>query len=218
MVSFSSDVDILKYEPILFGELHLPWQVIESADDGVLNGTSFTSAGADFVGSQVSVGGVIYLWKSDGSFDSCCEIVSVNSATELTVSVLRADSESGAISAGSASSVSYRISTLGPQAAQAGFELTEYFAIKPGNPASEIDAADILDTDVLKPASVFLVISSVYAMLASKSDKDNFWTKSLHYRRLFEKARQRCRLSIDAGSDGVADIVSSGGSVRLVRC
>ena len=25
MVSFSNDVDILKYEPILFGELYLPW-------------------------------------------------------------------------------------------------------------------------------------------------------------------------------------------------
>jgi len=30
MVKFSSDVDILKYEPILFSELHLPWQVLAS--------------------------------------------------------------------------------------------------------------------------------------------------------------------------------------------
>jgi hypothetical protein len=28
MVSFSSDVDILKYEPVLFGELHLSGQVL----------------------------------------------------------------------------------------------------------------------------------------------------------------------------------------------
>jgi hypothetical protein len=54
-------------------------------------------------------------------------------------------------------------------------------------------------------------------MLASKAEDENFWKKSKHYRELFEKARQRCRLSIDKGSDGVADVTKLGASVRLVR-
>ena len=48
MVQFSNDVDILKYEPVLFGGLHLPWQVLSSGSDGVLSGTSLTASGADF--------------------------------------------------------------------------------------------------------------------------------------------------------------------------
>ena len=70
---------------------------------------------------------------------------------------------------------------------------------------------------MLKRASVFAVISSVYAMLASKAKDENFWKKSMYYQRLFEKARERCRLSIDVGSDGVSDVTQVGASVRLVR-
>ncbi len=217
MVSFSNDVDILKYEPILFGELHLPGQVLAAGSGGTLSGTTFTASGADFVSAQVSAGGVIYLQSADGSLDGAYEIVSVDSATQLIVSVVRSDSDDAVVAPLAATDVSYRIGTFGPQASEVGFQLTEYFAIKPGNPASDIDVEDVLDADVLKRASVFAVISSMYAMLASKAEDENFWRKSLHYQKLFEKARERCRLSIDVGSDGVADVTIVGASVRLVR-
>jgi len=217
MAKFSDDADILKYEPVLFGELHLPGQVLAAGTGGTLSGTTFTASGADFVGAQVSAGGVIYLQSADEVLDGTVEIVSVDSATQLTVSVIRADSDDDLIAPPAATEISYRVSTFGPQASEVGFQLTEYFGIGPGDPASDIDAEDILDTNVLRRASVFAVISSVYAMLASKAEKENFWKKSLHYKKLFEKARERCRLSIDVGGDGVADVTKLGASVRLVR-
>ena len=217
MAKFSDDSDILKYEPILFGELHLPGQILASGTGGALSGTTFTATGADFVSAQVSADGVIYLRSANGSLEGMFEIVSVDSATQLTVSVLRADSGDDAIAPPAAADITYRVSTLAPQATEVGFQLTEYFGIKPGNPASDIDTEDVLDTDVLKRASVFAVVSSVYAMLASKAGDENFWKKSHHYQRLFERARERCRLSIDANSDGVADVTRIGASVRLVR-
>jgi hypothetical protein len=217
MAKFSDDADILKYEPILFGELHLPGQILASGAGGALSGTTFMATGADFVSAQVSAYGVIYLRSANGSLEGMFEIVSVDSATQLTISVLRADSGDDAIAPPAATDITYRVSTLAPQATEVGFQLTEYFGIKPGNPASDMDVEDILDKDVLRLASVFGVISSVYAMLANKSQDENFWKKSLHYQKLFEKARQRCRLSIDAGSDGVADVTRIGASVRLVR-
>jgi hypothetical protein len=217
MAKFSEDADILKYEPILFGELHLSGQILASGTGGALSGTTFTATGADFVSAQISGGGVIYLHSANGSLEGTFEIVSVDSATQLTVSVLRADSGDEPIAPPAATDISYRVSTLAPQASEVSFQLTEYFGIRPGNPASDTDVEDILDKNVLRSASVFGVISSVYAMLASKSQDENFWKKSLHYQKLFEKARQRCRLCIDAGSDGVADITRMGASVRLVR-
>jgi hypothetical protein len=54
-------------------------------------------------------------------------------------------------------------------------------------------------------------------MWAGRDSSDSFWAKSLHYKRLFEKARQRCRLSIDLGTDGIADVTRIGGAVRLMR-
>ena len=217
MVSFSNDVDILKYEPVLFGELHPSGQVLAAGTGGTLSGTTFTASGADFVSAQVSAGGVVYLQTGDGSLDGAYEIVSVDSATQLTVSVIRSSSDAAAVAPPAATDISYRISTYGPQAGEVGFRLTENFGIRPGNSASIYDADDVLDTDVLKRASAFGVISSIYAMLASKAKDENFWKKSLHYQRLFERARERCRLSIDIGSDGVADVTRVGGSIRLVR-
>jgi hypothetical protein len=217
MVSFSNDADILKYEPILFGELHLPQQVLAAGTGGALSGTTFTAGGADFVSAQVSSGGVIYLRSADGTLDGAYEIVSVDSATQLSVSVIRSDSAMAAVAPPAATEIFYRISTFGPQANEAGFQLTEYFSISPGNPASDIDAEDILDTNVLKRTSVFAVISTAYAMLASKAKDENFWKKSLHYQKLFAKAKERCRLSIDIGSDGVADVTKVGASGKLVR-
>ncbi len=217
MVSFSSDVDILKYEPVLFGELHLSGQVLAAGTGGTLSGTTFTASGADFVSAQVSAGGVVYMHTADGSLDGAYEIVSLDSSTQLSVSVIRSDSDDAAIAPPSATGISYRVSTFVPQAGEVGFRLTEHFGIKPGNPASIYGADDVLDTDVLKRASVFGVISSVYAMLASKAKDENFWKKSLHSQKLFERATERCRLSIDIGSDGVADVTRVGAFVRLVR-
>jgi len=217
MVRFCRDVDILRYEPVLFGELHLRSQVTASGEGGVLNGTSFSAAGADFIAARVEAGGVIYLRSADGSVDGAYEIVSVDSATELTVSVLRADREGDAVAPPSAGEVSYRICTYGPQAAEIGFALTEYLGIAPGAVDSDISADDILDTSALGRASAFGVIAAVYAMLGSRAEDENYWRKSLYYRRLFEKARERCRVGIDLGADGVADVTRVGGSVRLKR-
>ena len=217
MVRFSNDADIVKYEPILFGELYFPWQVLVSGSGGVLAGTSFTDGEGDFVSGGVAAGHVIYMRSEVAGLDMAAEVVSVESATELTVSVIRADLEGEAIAPRAATGVSYRISTFDPQASEAAFLLTEHYGLRPGNPAGEYDVSDILDTKVLKQVSVFAVLSGVYATLASKDKDENFWKKSLYYQKLYEKARGRCRLSIDVGSDGAADVIMLGSSGRLLR-
>jgi len=217
MISFSCDSDILKYEPVLFGELHLPGQVLTIGTGGTLIGTIFSDAAADFVSSQISNGGVIYLKSVDGVLDGIYEIVSVDSATQLTVSVIRADFDENAIAPPAGTNVSYRISTFAPQASEVAFDLTEYFGVKPGNPTSDIDADDVLDTQALRRTSVFAIVSRVYAMLTSKDEDETFWRKSVHYQKLFERSRERCRFSVDAGSDGIADVTKTGASGKLVR-
>ena len=217
MVTFCTDTDIFKYEPVLFGELYLPSQVLTAGTGGQLSQTTFSASGADFVGAQVSAGGVIYLKSANGLLDGGYEIVSVDSATQLTVSVVKAASDDEPIAPPAGAEIDYRISTFAPQAGEVAFQLTEHFGIKPGNPASDIEVQDILDPDVLKRASVFAVISTVYATLASKAKDENFWKKSLYYQRLFERARERCRLGVDLGSDQLADVTRVGASGRLTR-
>ena len=133
------------------------------------------------------------------------------------VSVLRADVADDPVSPPQGSDVSYRISTFTPQATEAACELTEHFGVRPGDPGSPIGVENILDTEVLRRAATFAVIARVFAMWAGHRDSQGLWSKGVHYRQLFEKARQRCRLSIDLGSDGVPDIVRIGGAIKLVR-
>jgi len=217
MARFSNDVDVLKYEPALFGELHLPSQVQASGTDAVRSGTTLTAAGANFLAAGIEAGGVVSLRSADGSLDGACEIVSVDSATQLTVSVLRADASGPAIAPPVGGAVSYRISTLAPQAVEAAFRLTEHFGIRPGNPASEIAIEDLVDTEGLRRTSAQAVIAQVYAMWANSSQGDPLRQKSSHYQKLFEQARQRCHWTVDLGADGVADVRRVGGVVRLVR-
>ena len=217
MVQFSSDVDILKYEPVLFGELHLPWQVKAAGTGATLASTCLTAGDADFLAAGVASGYVIHLRSPDGSLDGAYEIISVDAPTQLTLSVLRADPADAAVSPPPATNIAYRISTLSPQAVDVALQLTEYFGIRPGDPASAYGIEDIMDVGVLRRASTFAVISCVYATWASQAANENLWTKSLHYKQQFEKARLRCRLSVDLGGNGGTDLIQTPGSIRLVR-
>jgi hypothetical protein len=217
MTTFSNDVDILKCEPVLFGELHLSSQVRARGTGATLSGTTLIAAGADFVAQGVEAGGVIYLRSADGSPDGAYEIVSVDAATGLTISVARSSAADPAIAPPPGNDLFYRVSTLQPQAEDAAFRLTEYFGLRPGNPASTIGVEDLLDTEGLRRASVLAVIAAIYATWSSQPEADGFWNKSRFYQERFEKARQRCHVTVDLGADGVADVTRVGGAIRLIR-
>lgn len=218
MISFSQDKDILKYEPVLFSELYFSDQILISGTGATVSGTSLTKAGEDFVSAGVKAGQVVYLKDTAGSLDGCFEIVEVVSETELTVSVLRAYGDDDIVEPLPGSNVDYCVCTFEPQSREVMFELTQYFGIGPGDAASEYSTDDILDTDVLRSVSVFAVIACIYATLASdKEDLEGYWEKSFYYKTLFEKARERCIIDIDAGGDGESDIRRICSSGKLLR-
>jgi hypothetical protein len=225
MVRLCNDIDILKYEPALFGELHPTNQVLAAGSGGELAGTTFTASGADFEAGQVEPGGVIYLRSADGLLEGAYEIVAVDSATQLCVSVLRADSEADPIappvdltsSPQAGSDISYRISTLRPQTAEVSLRLTEYLWIKPGQVISDFSAEDILDSGAIRQVCAMGVIASAYKMLASSAGGEDLWNKGLHYEQLFAKGMERCRVALDGDGDGVVDSIRFGGCGRLVR-
>jgi hypothetical protein len=216
MVCYSRDVDILRYEPALFGELHLPSQVIMQASGGKLEGSKFTVGEADFVDGSVEAGGVIYLKSADGAIDGTYEIVSIESQRELTVSVVRAEGQEDIIEAGQGQEVSYRVVTYRPQAQEAGIRLAEYLGIKPCV-EGDIEEGKVLESLEIRRLSVFLVLANLYAMLGGEGGNEDYWKKSEHYTRLFEKAKERLKVGIDLDSDGVSDKIVHGGASRLVR-
>jgi hypothetical protein len=219
MNSFSNDIDILRYEPSLFGDLHFAGQVLTSGIGGEVAGTIFSAANADFNAAQITAGMVVYLQSADIAIDSAFEIISVDSATQLTISVLRAQGQEEAIGLPDSEDVNYRICTYQPQGNELFLQLTQYFGLRPGIADGTYSTDDILDVSVLRQVSAYGVLSIIYATLAGRADdsEENFWKKSKYYRQLYERALQRCRVCIDLGDDGVSDSVRSGASVRLLR-
>jgi hypothetical protein len=217
MVRLCDDRDILKFEPALFGELHPANQVIAAGTGGELAGTTFEASGADFVSAGVEAGDCVYLRSADGVLDGAYEIAAVDSATQLCVSVLRADSEAGPIAPPAGSDISYRISTFKPQIAEVSLRLMEYLWIKPGEVIGDVAADEILDSDEVRQLCATGVIAASYRTLASGADGENFKVKSQEYEQMFGKGMERCRVAIDKDGDGVADSVRYGGCGRLIR-
>ncbi|MGA2070910.1 MAG: hypothetical protein ABSG97_06135 [Sedimentisphaerales bacterium] len=217
MVRLCSDRDILKYEPALFGENHLANQVIAAGMAGVLAGTTFQASGANFVSAQVEAGDCVYLKSADGKLDGVYEIVSVDSATQLCVSVLRADSQSDPIAPPAGSDVTYRISTFKPQIADVSLLLMEYLWIKPGEVIGDVNADEILESEQIRQLCAMGTIAAAYRTLADGENVENFKSKSQEYERLFGEGMERCRVAIDKDGDGIADGIRYGGCGRLIR-
>ena len=217
MAQFSKDVDLLKWEPVLFRDLALTSQRLCGGSDGELNGTTFESASASFTDATVAAGHVIYL--NDGaSLDGSYEVVSVDSATELTVSVVRASSDDATVAPPAGSAIGYHISTFDPQAREVAYSLLQYFGINPSGASEGVTADDIQDDGVFRQASVFAILSAIFTGSATAQDgRDSFWRKSLHYQQLFQAARVRIRIGIDSDNDEIAEQFRAGGAVRLRR-
>ncbi|MFC1783908.1 hypothetical protein ACFL02_10060 [Planctomycetota bacterium] len=217
MVQLSTDVDLLKWEPVLFRELYQSSQTLCLGQDGVMSGTTFTSSSASFTDARVAAGQVIYLNDGD-SIDGSYEVVSKDSATQLTLSIIRQGTDDAAVGPPEGSNISYRISTFAPQAEEMAYSLLQYFGIKAAGEEAEITATDILNNRALRQASVFAVLSLVFGSSAGgRDDPAGYWQKSLHYKKMLHTARARARLEIDTDNDGYAEQYRTGGSVRLRR-
>jgi len=217
MVRLCNDIDILKIEPALFGELHPANQVLAAGTGGELAGTTFEASGANFVSAGVEAGDCVYLKSADGVLDGAYEIAAVDSATQLCVSVLRGDSESDPISPGGGSDITHRISTFKPQITEVSLRLVEYLWIKPGQTIGDVSADAILDSDEVHQLCAMGTIAAAYRMLASGAGGETLKEKWQHYEQLFGKWMERCRVAIDKDGDGVADSVRFGGCGWLIR-
>jgi len=217
MILFSRDVDLARFEPGVFGTWYLPSQVLCGGANGIVAGTQFTASGVDFTAAQVDAGYVIYLESVDGAIKGAFEIVSVDDSTHLTVSVLRVNTNQGAIPVGSASGLTWRIVTYNVQAYEVLWQLSQKLGLSPGC-SSEYSIENLVDVGPLRQVSVFGVLAAVFeALYVGLDGQDVLVGKKEHYQRLYGKAIERLSVQVDADGDGDADRRVVPSVVRLVR-
>jgi hypothetical protein len=217
-MAFSTDRDLLVFEPRLFCDFALPAQTLASGSDGVLAGTVFTTAAGGLIAAGLAPGMVLTVRPADGPA-ATLEIVSIDSATHATVSTLRADSTSPARATTiSGNHLPWSVASFAPQAEAVAAEIIAHFGISPANPTSRWTSADILNPQALRPVSAYGVLSMVLAGAANRGDPaDGLWAKATHYRARFEQLLSQIELGLDRDDDGKADEVRYGGAPRLRR-
>lgn len=218
MNTLCKDADLARFEPSLFGDMSIAWQIIAGGENGRVSGSIFTASGGDFINRGVSEGQVIKLCSIEAGLYGFYEIVSVDGAEQLTISVLRARGSEQCVPVGQYDGLTYSICSYGPQAGEVLYDISRRLSIRPGFGESEYSVDDLADTGALVQAAVYGTLAIIYGTLYGMGGGESVVEdKRKHYSRLYEKAMEGCRVRIDIDGDGKGDIELGGGSCRLGR-
>lgn len=216
MTNECKDRDLLVIEPSVFAGGGFDSQQLAAGEDGTISGTGFVSASADFEAANLQPGMVLCVYATAPAEARPYEIIAVNSATILTVSVLRPDRGGPATAPPSGASLNYRINTFSPQISLARQSL--YEKLRRIGEANGITATDFVDSSQLREAVAFAALAQVFVARASNATSDDAnWVKSEFYRRQHLAAVSAIRLAQDVNGDGVAEQTRTIGNVSLRR-
>jgi hypothetical protein len=160
---------------------------------------------------------VLTVYDAAPSEGNAFEIAAVNSATTLTVSILRADASVPPV-APKMSGGYFFIRTFGPQiqgVARTLAEKIKRFGDLCRVPADKVAFAD---PDSLRLATACGALSGIFlARAASATPDDANWLKSERYRQEFARLQTQLRLAADTGPGGCGLQTHTLGNVLLRR-
>lgn len=211
-MNFSTDRDLLLYEPTLFNDV--PWisQQRLAVADGEVAGTALTSAMADFEATRVDTGSVLLIDKVP------VEVVSRTDASSLVVSMPRARSVDPLIPPGDGSSMMVVARTFAPQAELVCRSLLRMLGLDADDPDHPLDAEAVVSLSLMARLEALGTLERVFSSAAALTgDNDGLLFKAAEYRRRLLEAASRSPVQIDTNGDGLPDEKRYVGISRLTR-
>ncbi len=213
---YCQDRDLLSIEPIVFIAGGFPSQQLINGTDGSISGTTFTSAGSNFSTAGIKAGMALCSYDTTPSEGNAFEITSIDSATQLTISVLRGSSEDSPTPPPAGSNLSFYIRTFEPQIKMTSSTLGE--KLRQMSELAGIDNADFADSEQLRITTAYGTLSSIFTARAENAAAhDANWIKAEHYRNEYRKLQLQLRLAVDEDGDGLAEKTRTLGNVILRR-
>ena len=217
MTNFSTDADLLKWEPALLREIVLDHQCLTRGAGATSAAFSVTATGSKFVTAKVRPGHVIHLANPDQGVDGFYEVLSVEGETELMAGLVGGRGDE-AVPLPSATGLDFAIHTFDPQHEEARWALLARFGLEADAEAAGSDLERwIAQHRALRRASVALVLAMLYRGQAAEGEASGLARKADHYARLHEDEVAKARLILDREADGRPDDVRSLASHRLRR-
>jgi len=217
MTNFSTDADLLKWEPALMREIVLDHQCLTRGAEATSSGFSVIAAGGKFVTAKVRPGHVIHLENPDQGVDGFYEVLSVEGETELMAGLVGGRGDES-VPLPAATDLDFSIHSFDPQHEEARWALLARFGL-------EADAQDagadlerwIAQHRTLRRASVALVLAMLYRGQAAGGEAGGLARKAEHYAKLHDDEVAKARLVLDRDADGRPDDVRTLASHRLRR-
>ena len=218
MTNFSTDADLLKWEPALLREIVLDHQCLARGAGAESSQFSVTAEDATFASCQVRPGHVIHLSNAEQGVDGYYEVLSVEGETELLAGLVGSQSDAG-VPLPPATDLAFDIHTFDPQHEEARFALLSRFGLETDadNLSADLERW-IAQRRTFRRASVALVLATVYRGQATGGpEAGGLARKAEHYARLYEDEVAKVRLVLDRNGDGRPDDVRTLSSHRLRR-
>ena len=217
MTPFCTDIDLLHWEPNILASASFASQTLMSGHAD-LSGTTLTISSGSFADSHIEPNQVVVLSGGPaGSFP----IVSVDSATQLTISVLfdALFPDTGSPQAspvGSATNLSFVIATFWPQRRVISEILSQAAGIIPGDPRTE--NAVILNPQVFRRPCLLGTLQLIYSALSAVPDAPaDYATRADMYETLYQRALRSTMVDLDFNGDGQVDSRRRLNTAELVR-
>ena len=200
-MSFSTDRDLLVIDPQVFSDAVVIGQQRLKVSDGVVSGTTLTSALADFEQAEVGAGGVVLINGVP------CEVISRTNANTLEISLLRSSMEGAAIGPGDGSGVEVVVRSFGPQAGLVYGVLLRLIGIDPDDAGGGLTADAVVSRELMARLEALGTLERVYSGVVSLvGDNQEAKRKSEDYRGRFGTACRAATVLLDLDGDGVADV------------
>ena len=206
MLTFSNDIHLLHWEPNIVRDAAFASQTLISGT-GNLAGSTFTIASGSFTAAHVAQNQVIVL---TGATAGCYPIVSVDGATQLTLSVLYdglfpTSGDPVASPPGTANGLTFAIRTFWPQRRIVSELLLQAAGLDPSD--ADLDLK-ILNPDALEHACTLGSLHLIYSACAAAAENpDPFNHRTALYERLYRRALRTAAVQLDLDLDGRLDTV-----------
>ena len=207
MLTFCNDIDLLHWEPNILRDAAFASQALIGGT-GNLAGSAFTIASGSFHAAHVAQDQVIIL---TGATSGSYPIVSVDSATQLTLSVLYDGlfpTSGGDVTPsppGTATGLAYVIRTFWPQRRIVSELLLQAAGIDPADPDAE---QQVFNPSELKRACTLGTLHLIYsALAAAAAEPANLYHRVELYEKLYRRAVRGATLKLDLNLDGRIDAI-----------
>ncbi len=215
MPAFSTDADLLKWEPALMREVVLEGQELTRGTGATTSGLEVTADG-QFLTRGVRPGHVIHLANPDEGLDGFWEVVSVETEGLLVATVVGRPPDD-LVPLPAAADLDFAVQTFDPQHEEARWAILARFGLEmdAADPASDLERW-VVGERVFRRTSVAWVLATLYRGQAAGGDV-GLGRKADHYADLYERELAKARVHLDRSGDGLPDDLRTQASFRLRR-